>query len=85
MHQIAIAFFEAGGDQLTVWFRPPGAVAAELPNNLLYTGTDSGEARVGTLDGADGAVRFTDLVRFAAARDGRRRHELQRRHSRSNR
>ncbi len=63
MHQIAIAFFEAGGDQgLTVWFRPPGAVALrELPNNLLYTGTDSGEARVGTLDGADGAVRFTDL------------------------
>ncbi|MDD3583560.1 MAG: PA14 domain-containing protein, partial [Kiritimatiellae bacterium] len=63
MHQIAIAFFEASGDQgLTVWFKPPGAVALrELPNNLLYTGTDSGEARVGTLDGADGAVRFTDL------------------------
>jgi autotransporter-associated beta strand protein len=63
MHQIAIAFFEADGDQgLTVWFRPPGAVALrELPNNLLYTGTDSGEARIGTLDGADGAVRFTDL------------------------
>ena len=63
MHQIAIAFYEAGGDQgLTVWFRPPGAVALrELPNNLLYTGTDSGEARIGTLAGTDGAVRFTDM------------------------
>lgn len=63
MHQIAIAFFEAGGDQgLTVWFKPPESAAVqELPNSLLFTGTDSGEARVGTLDGADGAVRFTDL------------------------
>lgn len=63
MHEIAIAFYEKDGDQgLTVWVTLPGAEAdQELPNNLLFSGTDSGEARIGTLAGAEGAVRFTDL------------------------
>jgi hypothetical protein len=82
MHQIAIAFFEAGGDQgLTVWFKPPESAAVQNSRTACSYRDGLGRARVGTLDGADGAVP-SRTWRGHTARDGRRRHELQRRHSR---
>ena len=61
MHEIAIAFYEGGGDQgLTVWVTRPGGTQQELPNALLFTGLDTGETQVGTLAGDSGDIRFAD-------------------------
>jgi len=60
LHQIDIAYYEAGGDQgVTVWVKLPGAASvAELPQSLLFTGLDVGSARVGALAGSKGSVSF---------------------------
>jgi len=60
LHQIDIAYYEAGGDQgVTVWVKQPGAASvAELPQSLLFTGLDTGAARIGALAGSKGRVAF---------------------------
>lgn len=61
LHQIAVAFYEAGGNQgLTVWVQQPGSGLEELPNALLFTGLDSGEAQIGALSGSAGSVSFAN-------------------------
>ena len=62
LHRMTIAFYEAAGDQgLTVFVRKPGAAnVEELPNALLFTGINTGDANVGALAGSSGNIVFAN-------------------------